>query len=985
MKFRVLGPLEVFDTTRWVSVGTAKSRALLATLLIDVGHIVPTDQIAHELWGDVPPKTVANQVHGQIARLRRAIGDVDGRMLVTRAPGYQLLLEPSMIDAHRFTDAVAAGREALVSGDARTASVRLHEALAWWRGPAFADVPATAAVQSAAARLEEQRLAALELRIEADLACGRYALLAGELQVLTERHPFREGLWRLRMLALYRSGRRADALTVFRDTRARFVDELGVEPGAELQSLHQRMLAADPELADVAAGTDPGHAAAVVAPAQLPPPPVLRGRDRVTAEVTATLTETGRMPVCVVHGMAGVGKTALALSVAHRLRPRFPDGQLWIDLRSADTRPVLPLDALGRFLRALGVPSASLPEDVDERSALYRSVMADRRMLVVLDNAVSETQVRPLLPGTPGSAVMMTAREWLSGLTDASSVHLDVLTPDAAIQLIAEGAEHPPGVAAEVADLCGYLPLALRVVAAKASGYPPRTLSELRDRLYDQRRRLDELSVPAMSVRTSLAVSWAELSEPDRRVLGVMAALDVSSFSAAAVGGLISGDPPAEAEATDRLDSLTGRHWLEAAGTGADGRRRYTLHDLVRLFVRRTEPAGDAVVADMLADWVRRARSAAAALPIRRLGVHVGREDDPTALPWFDAERHVLPGLVEQAVRLGRDADAVALAEYASAYCELRSAFTEWDAMVVALEPVIARAEPVLRIRALCLAAAADYSADRLELAEHRSRTAHDLAVAHGDTAGLAHSLSVQTYVAGFQGRIDLAYDLAGRSLERFEEVGDEHCAAFSRQALANTMARQPKYAEDACAQARIAAEWFVVNGDLIGQAGCCMALHHGLRELGDHRGSLEAAQRMQTLCRRAGDDRGVAVGQRLAGGAYLELGRLADAYRALTAALETNRRMKSESGVARSLVELSEAAARLGRNGEAQALLTEAAHAWRRLGREDLRTRALEQVAAFGSAVAAVGDEGGGEGLGVGWDAPRRLTNHRPAERASA
>lgn len=917
MKFRILGPLEVLGTTGWVSVGTSKTRALLATLLIDAGRIVPADEIVQELWGDHPPKTVANQVHGQIARLRRVIG---AGTLVTRPPGYRLLA--AEIDADVFTAAVAAGREALAAGDARAASARLHEALARWRGPAFADVPQTPSVRSAATRLEEQRLAALELRIEADLVCGRHALLVGELRDLTEKHPFREGLWRLYMVALHRGGRRADALTVFRDVRARFIDELGVEPGAELRRMHQHVLTADPE---------PEAPAPVTVPAQLPPPPVLHGRDREVTEAAAMLTDTGRVPVCVIHGMAGVGKTALAVNVAHRVRPSFPDGQLWIDLRSADASPVLPLDALGRFLRALGVPSATLPEDLDERAALYRSVMADRRVLVVLDNAVSESQVRPLLPGTPGSAVLMTSREWL-GAADARHLRLDVLSAEAAIRLITEDGGSP--IAAEVAGLCGYLPLALRVIAAKTTGYPPRTLGELRDRLHDRRRRLDELSVG-----TSLAVGWSELSASDRRVLMDIAALDLSGFSAGALGGT--------AEAADLLDSLTGRHWLEAAGTGADGRRRYTQHDLVRLFVRGTGPAD---VAGMLAEWARRAGAAAAALPIRRLCVHVGRLDDPDALGWFEAERHVLPALVEQAVRVGEDGVAVALAEYASAYFELRSAFTEWDAMVVALEPVMDRGDPALRVRALCLGASADYSRDRLELAERRGHAARDLAVENGDAMGLAHSLSVLTYVAGFQGRIEPAYELASEALRRFEELGDGHCAAFCHQALANALARRPGQAERACARARIAVEWFIANGDLIGEAGCCMALHHGLRELGDHQSSLEAAERIQDLCMRAGDERGVGVGQRLAGGAYLKLDRPFDAYRSLTAALEVNRRMKSVSGVGRSLVELSEAAVRLGRTTEAAGLLTEAAGIWRVLGREDLRAQALERVAGFGS-----------------------------------
>ena len=426
MRFRILGPLEVWTGQDWSGIGAPKWRALLAALLLSQGQAVSTDRLIAELWGDSPPERPANLVSVYVLRLRRVLDDPEGRALVTRAPGYQMLLRPGDLDAEHFETLVRQGRQALAAGDCQGAGDELREALDLWHGGALADVPSSALVTAEADRLEESRLSALELRIEADLGCELHAELVPELRRLLSDQPLREGLWARLIRALDGAGRHAEALAAYGQAREVIAEELGVDPGAELQRLYQAMLSADtsalarddnlsesatlgrsvPPVVSPRRPVDaPGEADLLSsprrAPAQLPADVAdFTGRavevDRLRGLVSGTrLPDNPAMTVAVVAGTPGLGKTALAIHAAHMLRPDFPDGQLYARLLGGSEEPATPDEVLARFLRDLGVDGARVPVDGEERAAMFRTRLAERQMLIVLDDARDAAQVRP--------------------------------------------------------------------------------------------------------------------------------------------------------------------------------------------------------------------------------------------------------------------------------------------------------------------------------------------------------------------------------------------------------------------------------------------------------------------------------------------------------------------------------------------------------------------------------------------------------------
>jgi DNA-binding SARP family transcriptional activator len=559
---RILGPLEVFNGQGYQWIGAAKRRALLAALVIHCGRTVSIDQISAELWGGSPPRGAINLIHGYVMRLRRALGDPDARLLVTRSPGYQLAVSPTEIDAGRFGLLAADGLAALRVGDPTSASAKLTEALALWRGPALADVPATPLVQAEAARLEELRLTVLEARVDADLALGRHPGLIVELQALTRDHPLRERLWSQLMLALYRSGRRADALAAYQQVHAVLRDELGIDPTPTLSRLHHQILTTDAVL-DRPAATAPVR--------QLPARSVVfTGR---TAELDRLCERLWEPAISTIDGMAGVGKTSLAVHAAHRLAPRFGDGQLFLDLHgfTEHAAPISPGDALNRLLRAIGVPGHELPDGVDDRAALLRGRLAGRRMLIVLDNAANEAQVRPLLPGALGCRVLITSRRRLTGLDDAYPISLDVLPEPDAVELFTRiaGQHEPTSQVAEIVDLCGRLPLAVRIAAARLRARPTWPLAHLAERLRDRAHRLAELDDGERSAAAAFRVSYDRLTAAPQglfRLLGRHSAADIDVPRAAALTGA------GPEQAGRLLEDLVDAHLL---GQPAPGRYRF--------------------------------------------------------------------------------------------------------------------------------------------------------------------------------------------------------------------------------------------------------------------------------------------------------------------------------------------------------------------------------------------------------------------------
>jgi DNA-binding SARP family transcriptional activator len=540
MEFRILGPVEVWDGDRRLDLGGPKARAVLAILLLSTNQVVSTDRLVDELWGEASPPTARNLVQVYVSRLRQALhrnrdGSATDQVLVTRPSGYLLRVQPGELDLDRFEELTAQARRAAANGDLKRAAECWRAALALWRGPALAGAASEVLRRTAVPRLEEARVVAVEERLEADLSLDRHVELVGELETLVGEHPLRERLRRQQMLALYRSGRRAEALAVYRSTRQVLVEELGLEPSPALQELERAILLGHPAPEPAATTTRQAghHPAPPVAPCQLPPDiDDFTGREATTAQVQRLLEseEATAIVISAIAGKAGVGKTALAVHVAHRLRPRFPDGQLYVNLRGAEAQALDPPDVLAMFLRAVGVDGARIPQGLEERVQQYRARLADQRVLVVLDNAASEAQVRTLLPAGRGCAALVTSRIQLSGLEAAHPLHLDVLDPDQAVQLLArlagpERVAAEPQAAQQIVRLCGLLPLALRIAGARLASRPQWPLALLAQRLADERRRLDELATGDLEVRASFALSYHGRGEAERRLFRLLGVL----------------------------------------------------------------------------------------------------------------------------------------------------------------------------------------------------------------------------------------------------------------------------------------------------------------------------------------------------------------------------------------------------------------------------------------------------------------------------
>ncbi|HVQ91156.1 MAG TPA: AfsR/SARP family transcriptional regulator, partial [Mycobacteriales bacterium] len=628
MRFRVLGPLRVWDGAGWSPVRAAQQRVVLAVLLAEAGRPVTKDRLVDEIWGDRPPPSAVGIVQDYVRQLRRLVGGGTRGPLVTRGPGYELGLADDELDAAAFDRLAAAGRRELAAGRLADGARQLADGLALWQGPALADVPASPTVATHAARLDRSRLAAAEERLGAQLDLGRHSEVLGELDRLIGEHPLQERLRAQLMLALYRCGRRSEALTAYRGAREVLVAELGLEPGRELRELQRAILADDPRLtaptpfADLARPAQPAQPARPAQPDRQPGPAeagagrgtpaqlpaavaAFTGRDRHLRELDGLLATgaAARPPVLVIStiaGAAGVGKTALAVHWARRVAGAFPDGQLHVNLRGhAAGPPVRPLEALAGFLHALGVPPADVPSEVEQAAALYRSVLAGKRVLVVLDNARHPDQVRPLLPSEPGCLVIVTSRDQLGGLVardGAVRLALDVLTPAEARLLLARllGADRvaaEPLAAAELAELCGRLPLALRIAAANLGAAPRTTIARYTSQLAagDRLAALEVDGDPQASVRAAFELSYRDLPGAAQRLfrlLGLVPGPDLTPPAAAALAAV-----PVE-QAARLLDRLAAAHLVEHRVPG-----RYGCHDLLRRYAAERagsdDPAAD--------------------------------------------------------------------------------------------------------------------------------------------------------------------------------------------------------------------------------------------------------------------------------------------------------------------------------------------------------------------------------------------------------
>ena len=701
MRFRLLGPLEIqAGEDDWRGIGAPKWRAVLAALLINAGQIVPADVLINEVWPGTPPAKAGNLISIYVLRLRRLLGDTDSTLLVTRAPGYLLRLRPGDTDAQVFEALVGEGRRAYAAGEPERAAAQLAEALALWHGSPLADVPPTTLVETEAERLADLRLDAAELRITAELACGSHAQVIPELRRLLADHSLRENLWLLLMRALDGAGRHAEALEAYGQARSVLAEELGVDPGAELRQCYAELLAKDDALTKDAGDAPGSISAGTVTAGSRPPAPAVQARvsrpvpapAQLPADVAdftgredqikhlcdllasgGTEADPGAVRIALVAGSGGLGKTSLAVHAAHRVRGSFPDGQLYVDLLGAAPQPLPPADVLARFLRDLGVEGRDIPADDDERAARYRTVLAGRRMLVVLDNARDAAQVRPLLPGSASCAVLITTRSRMPDLASTRLVDLNVLDDDEALILFTrvvgdERAAAEPEATAELLLACAGLPLAIRICAARLNTRSGWTIGAMAGRLRDEHRRLDEMRVGDLAVRASFQVSFASLpaeAQPDGvapadafRLLGLWQGPSISSAAAAALFGT------PEHLAEDGLETLVDTHLLESTSPG-----QYKFHDLLRVYSSEraladlSEPVRDAALGRLLTWYMRTADSAATVVSPHRYNVPLDPGSDDSAplgfdtakdaLAWYDSERVNIVAATRQASQHG--------------------------------------------------------------------------------------------------------------------------------------------------------------------------------------------------------------------------------------------------------------------------------------------------------------------------------------------
>jgi DNA-binding SARP family transcriptional activator/Flp pilus assembly protein TadD len=891
VEFRILGPLEIVVRGEPVRLDRPLERKVLAALLIDVDHVVPIDRIIDAVWDDTAPDTAGKQIRNCVSRLRQRLSaaGVPDPLILTEPSGYLLRLGGALLDARTFQAAVDAARR-LAAADRRAEAVaELRAALALWRGPALAGLGGWA-IEAAAAALDEQRVTAHEECLEHELALGQGPELVAELSRLVAEHPLRERPRGQLMLALSRAGRRNDALEVYRQGRQVLVDELGLEPGSRLQELERAILLDDQRLA-----ADPAPRPQVV-PGQLPADvSAFAGRYTDLRLLDAQVPgeePSGGVPVSVICGAAGVGKTALAVHWAHRVRTRFPDGQLHVNLRGYASRPVMEAaEALALFLGALGVPPDRMPVDVDEAAAMYRSLLAGRRVLVVLDHAAAAEQVRPLLPGSPGCQVVVTSRDRLDGLVardGARVLRLDVLAEPEAYTLLAEilgpdRAAAEPQATRDLARLCAYLPLALRIAAAQLAGRPRRIASLVEELVAGN--GLAVLAVPddaQTAVRAAFDLSYATLQPETRRLfrlLGLTPGHDVTAPALAAFAGVTP------AQAGRELDRLASAHLVDEAQEG-----RFSCHDLLRQYAAeraRREDDESALRAGTgrLAQWYARQADAAAHLlypEILRLPAHHAPEpvpampDAPAALAWLDAERANLIAL------LGLPADRCprpvvwGLSDALRGYFHLRMHTVDWRTVARA---GLAAAE---RDGALAAQAAARLSLGDLhwrissygEAVEHYTHAARLAAEAHWPR-GRGAVLGNLGNVYQQSGRLDLAARNYRQALEIAEQTGSVTLRAANLENLGEVYWELGRL-DDAATHARRALDF--MSGGRFAEGVALTTLGEVCHALGRFGEAAEHLSRALTLHRTVGNRGGEAETLRVLALIARDEGRTAEA-----------------------------------------------------------------------------------------------------------
>ena len=884
VEFGLLGPLVVRVGGSRVTVSAGKQRVLLAALLLRANQVVSAADLARFIWEGGPPGTARVTLQNYVKRLRHVLGPAGPERIVTRPAGYLIEVRPGELDVARFGELSAAGLAAARAGSWERASAQLGLALGLWRGQPLVDVPSQVLAVAEVPRLAALRLDAVEARIDADLHLGRHREVIAELQALVVAEPLRERLHELLMLGLYRSGQQAAALAAYRQARRRLVEEVGIEPGPGLRRLNQQILHADDDLLtplpapaapgdqDARAGesSGAGESAGGADDDTESPPDVLRPSLLPTAvpgftgrafELRALSARTGRgggpVLITAIGGTAGVGKTALAVHWARRHADRFPDGQLYVNLRGfGPGDPVAPAEALRGFLDALQVPAGQIPATLDERRDRYRALLDGKKILILLDNARDTAQVRPLLPAGPDALVLVTSRNQLTDLITedaAGQICLDVLATADARQLLAHrlgparvAAE--PAAADELIGLCARLPLALAITAARAAAHPGFSLAALAAELRDARGRLDALSTgeDTADVRAVFSWSYQDLPVPAARMfrlLGLHPGPDITAQAAASLADLTV------PEASRLLRDLTRCYLLSEHAPG-----RYGFHDLLRAYAAEqaasedTPPLREAATARMLDHYLHTAHAAALALnpsrePITlapaRPGVTPERlTSHHTALAWFEAEHHVLIATVTHAANTGHDIHAWQLPWAMTTFLDGHG---HWHQQATL------------------------------------QHTALDAATRLGDKAGQAAARRLLAHNCARLGDYDQAHDHLTSCVELYRQIEDHAGEARTHQSLSWVADQQDHYA-GALVHDEQALALFEAIGNQSGMAMTLNSLGWHRALLGDYQRALESCRQALTLHRELGNRHGEAATWDSLGYAHHHLGQHADA-----------------------------------------------------------------------------------------------------------
>jgi DNA-binding SARP family transcriptional activator/Tfp pilus assembly protein PilF len=1013
MFFSVLGPVSVTVSGRTHTLRRAQRRALLGFLLLNANRVVPGDALVEALWGGAEPATSRAQIQAGVSALRAQLRELFAADLLTSSPaGYLLHVEDDQLDLMVFERLTRAAQELVQAGQPAAAAERYRAGLDLWQGPALSGA-AGAFVEPARARLAERRLAAVEGLIDLELERGRHAEVIGEFAALLDADPLRERLRGQLMLALYRASRQAEALELYRSYVGMLRDQHGLDPGPELSALQAAILKTDPAL-------DPTHTAAIgntppkpsseAAPAQLPPDIAdFTGRDRELeqlGEAAGIRHDAEAVTIATISGTAGIGKTALALRWAHRVSDRFGDGQLYVNLHGyARGAPLRPIEALAQMLRGLGVSPERIPVDVEEASALYRSLLAGKRILVVLDNAHDAEHVRPLLPGSRGCVAVITSRDRLAGLVathGARRLTLGVPTPDEAVTMLSRivgvaRAEREGEAMRSLAEVCGFLPLALRIAGATLACHPVEPIAGYVAglRAGDRLARLAMDGDPQATVRAAFDDSYQRLPVDVRRLfrlLGLVPGPEVSVPAAAALAAV----PLDRAEAL--LDALDGAHLAEPHGRG-----RFALHDLLRLYAAEQserddrEPERAAAIGRLLSWYLHTADAAASLLyaQVVRLPVPPVEVMPPPGLgdnaalasEWLDAERANLVAAVVHAAEHGHLRAAWLLADTLRGYFWLRRHTVDWLAVAqAALAAATAAGDLAGQAAARFSLGSADLATGRLPQAIDHYTAAGALAQRAGWVEGRAAILGYlggvyldagelsraadhynqalaldrhtgwlggQAYALGSLGRVyrelgklSMAADHYRQALELYREIGapeGEANALINLGEVSNDLGLLDQATGHLTQSLAVHRE----SGNRYGEACDLTALAAVERDAGHNARGLERASAARALARDIGDRRTEAEAGTILAGIHLSMGHEQPAIDHLTDALRLARETGTRHAEAGALLSLAAAHQQAGRHRAAIEHAEQALSLARRAGFGVLEGQARTALAA--------------------------------------